>query len=212
MVGFSSGHRAIYKDHLLSLDVSFRKLCRSIAAPPSNTDRSLEWHDGYHNWNSRVQDLPSAATVKTWSGIVCKQHWDLCCYVGCLPEHRWVQRVLAWNPVIWSRQAGRPRHMWDHKVAAFCRCKRLGTLAGLRTGLGSMVGTPWLVLHLLHFNFILSFAVFYFYHTCIYKKIVWIYVKSEGIRFDRNTVSNVHTYWLKNNERELLHNRPTQDM
>ena len=100
MVGFSSGHRAIYKDHLLSLDVSFRKLCRSIAAPPSNTDRSLEWHDGYHNWNSRVQDLPSAATVKTWSGIVCKQHWDLCCYVGCLPEHRWVQRVLAWNPVI----------------------------------------------------------------------------------------------------------------
>ena len=60
-VCFSSGHRTIYKDQLLKLDVSFRKLCRSIVAPPSDTDWSLEWHDILHQWNIRVQDLASAA-------------------------------------------------------------------------------------------------------------------------------------------------------
>ena len=31
--------------------------------------------------------------------------------------------MLARNPAIKSRQVGRPRHLWDHKVAAFCRYK-----------------------------------------------------------------------------------------
>ena len=125
-VCFSSGHRTIYKDHLLKLDVSFRKLCRSIVAPPSDTDWSLEWHDILHQWNIRVQDLASAAAIKPWSRIVCKQHWDLFCYVAQLPEHRWVRRMLAWNPTIRARQLGRPRHTWDQKVTAFCRYKQLG--------------------------------------------------------------------------------------
>ena len=59
-----SGHRTIYKDHLLKFDVSFRKLGRSIVAPPSDTDWSLEWHDILHQWNIRVQDLASAAAIK----------------------------------------------------------------------------------------------------------------------------------------------------
>ena len=122
----SSGHRTIYKDHLLKLDVSFRKLGRSIVAPPSDTDWSLEWHDILHQWNIRVQDLASAAAIKPWLRIVCKQHWDLFCYVAQLPEHRWVRRMLAWNPAIRARQLGRPRHTWDQKVTAFCRYKQLG--------------------------------------------------------------------------------------
>ena len=124
-VCFSSGHRTIYKDHLLRLDVAFRKLCRSIVAPPSDTDWSLEWHDILHDWNMRVQGLTSAAAIKPWSRIVCTQHWDMFSYVAHLPERRWVRRVLAWNPAIKSQQVGRPRHMWDHNVAAFCRYKEL---------------------------------------------------------------------------------------
>ena len=50
MVCFANGHRTIYKDHLLRLDVSFRKLCRAIVAPPFDTDWSLERHDILHNW------------------------------------------------------------------------------------------------------------------------------------------------------------------
>ena len=126
MVCFASGHRTIYKDHLLRLDVSFRNLCRAIVAPPSDTDWSLEWHDIPHNWNIRVQDFAYAAAIKPWSRIVCKQHWDLFCYVAHLPEHRWVRRMLAWNPAVRTRQVGRPMHTWDQKVTVFCRHKRLG--------------------------------------------------------------------------------------
>ena len=76
------------------------------------------------NWHILCQSLPLA--IKPLSRIVCKQHWDIFSYVAHLPENRWVRRVLAWNPAIRSRQAGRTRHMWDHKVAAFCRYKELG--------------------------------------------------------------------------------------
>ena len=34
-VCFSTGPRTLYKDHLLRLDISFRKLCSAIVAPPS---------------------------------------------------------------------------------------------------------------------------------------------------------------------------------
>ena len=125
-VCFASGHRTINKDHLLRLDVSFRKLCRAIVAPPSETDWSLEWHDIPHNWKIRVQDFASAAAIKPWSRIVCKQHWGLFCYVAHLPEHRWVRGMLAWNPAVRTRQVGRPRHTWAQKVTAFCRYKQLG--------------------------------------------------------------------------------------
>ena len=123
-VCFASGQRTIYKDHLFKLDVSFRKLCRAIVAPPSDTDWSLEWHDILHNWDIRVQDFASAAAIKPWSRIVCKQHWDLFCHVAHLPEHRWVRQVLAWNPAVRTRQVG--RHTGDQKVTVCCRYKRLG--------------------------------------------------------------------------------------
>ena len=58
----------------LRLDALFRKLCRSIVAPPWDTDGSLEWHDVLHDWNIRVQNFIFAAAIKPWSRIVCKQH------------------------------------------------------------------------------------------------------------------------------------------
>ena len=65
MVCFAIEHRTIYKDHLLKLDVSFRKLCRAIVAPPSDTDWSLEWHDILHNWHIRVQNFAFAAAIRS---------------------------------------------------------------------------------------------------------------------------------------------------
>ena len=38
---FSSGDRAIYKNHGLRLDIAFRELCRTTLAPPSDTGLSL---------------------------------------------------------------------------------------------------------------------------------------------------------------------------
>ena len=97
-----------------TMDVAFRNLCRSIVvAPPSDTDWSLEW----------AQGLSSAAAMMVKNRI--QQQWDMLSYVAHLPEHRWVRRVLAWDPTITSRQVRRPRHMWDDEVAAFCRYKEL---------------------------------------------------------------------------------------
>ena len=98
----------------------------AIVAAPSDTDWSLEWHDILHNFFIQVQDSASAAAITPWSRIVCKQHWDLFCYVAHLPEHRWVRRMLAWNPAVRTRQVGRPRHTRDQKVKAFCCYKQLG--------------------------------------------------------------------------------------
>ena len=41
---FAAGHRALYKNDLLNMDVSYRKLCRQIVGPPPGTNWSLDWH------------------------------------------------------------------------------------------------------------------------------------------------------------------------
>ena len=109
----------------------------------------LQIHIGH--WNGtifstiRIFGFKISRLIKPSSRIVCKQHWDLFCYVAHLPEHRWVRTtMLAWNPAVRTRQVGRPRHTWDQKVTAFCPVlplQTIGTLAGLRTVPGSMVGT-----------------------------------------------------------------------
>ena len=134
-----------YFDSVVSSMVCFAS---GHVAPLSDTDWSLEWHDILHNSNIRVQDFASAAAIKPWSRIVYKQHWDLFCYVAHLPEHRWVRRMLAWNPAVRTGQVGRPRYTWDQKVAVFyffftvfLALQTSGTSAGLRAGRRSMVGT-----------------------------------------------------------------------
>ena len=51
---FAAGHRALYKNDLLNMDVSYRKLCRQIVGPPPGTNWSLDWHEILHFWNERV--------------------------------------------------------------------------------------------------------------------------------------------------------------
>ena len=69
VVCFGGSHRTPYKKitkQFCALDVFFRKLCRSIATPPSDTGWSLEWHEILHHWNDRARALTQEA-----GGIFC---------------------------------------------------------------------------------------------------------------------------------------------
>ena len=76
-VCFGGGYRTLYKKQLCALDVLFRKHCRSVVTPPSDTDWSLEWHEILHHWNDRARTFAQTAGLKPWSYCVCKQHWKL---------------------------------------------------------------------------------------------------------------------------------------
>ena len=109
----------------LRCDVFFRKLCRSIVTPPSDTDWSLEWHEILHHWNDRARTFAQTAGLQPWSYCVCRQHWKLASHI-VIPEHRWVRRILAWNPSVRYRSLGRRPHTWDYQIQAFCRYRGLG--------------------------------------------------------------------------------------
>ena len=70
---FGSGHRAIYNSQLATLDVHFRKLCRSIVGPPSEVDWNAAWNEILHLWNERTKSFVANARVNTWSYITCKK-------------------------------------------------------------------------------------------------------------------------------------------
>ena len=95
---FAAGHRVLYKNDLLNMDVSHRKLCRQIVGPPSGTNWSLDWHEILSFWNERAEHFAALAGVKSWSQSVCTHYRKFARYVACLPSHRWVKRVLVWTP------------------------------------------------------------------------------------------------------------------
>ena len=68
---FSSGRRAIYNSQLATLDVQFRKLCRSIVGPPPGVDWNAAWNEVLHLWNERVRNFIANGHVNTWSYITC---------------------------------------------------------------------------------------------------------------------------------------------
>ena len=128
VVCFGGGHRTLYKKQLYALDVLFRKLCRSIATPPSDTDRSLKWYEIFHHWNDRARTFAQTAGLQPWSYRVCRQHWKLASHIANLPEHRWVRRILAWNPSVRYRSLGRRPHTWDYQIQVFLSIQRFGTM------------------------------------------------------------------------------------
>ena len=121
-----AGERAIYNSQLATLDVQFRKLCRSIVGPPPEVDWNAAWNEVLHLWNERVKNVIANAHVNTWSDITCKNYWNLARHVAALPANRWVQRLLSWHP-IGTRRVGRPRHTWESKLHAYCRYANLGS-------------------------------------------------------------------------------------
>ena len=131
VVCFGGGHRTLYKKQLYALDVLFRKLCRSCVSPPSDTDRSLEWHEIFHRCNDRARTFTQTVGPKPWSYCVCMQHWKLASHIVNLLEHRWVRRLVAWNPPVGYRILGRRRRtgiVWGHGWR-----KRNAIITGLRS-------------------------------------------------------------------------------
>ena len=47
-VDLLGGGRALYKNNLLNMDVSYRKLCRQIVGHPPGRNWSLDWHETLH--------------------------------------------------------------------------------------------------------------------------------------------------------------------
>ena len=125
---FGSGHRAIYNSQLATLDVHFRKLCRSIVGPPADVDWNAAWNEVLHIWNERGRKFITNAHANTWSYITCKNYWNLARHVATLPAHRWVQRLLSWHP-FGTHRVGRPRHTWKSKFHAYYRYANLGSWA-----------------------------------------------------------------------------------
>ena len=62
---FAGGHRTIYQEHLQTLDIHFRKFCRSIVGPPPYIDWTLAWHKILHTWNDRAAHFARVAKIET---------------------------------------------------------------------------------------------------------------------------------------------------
>ena len=90
---FAAAHRTIYRNDSRSMDVAYRPLLRSVVGPPHN----MAWA------------LPRRP--RSWSAICLRHHWNLAQYFATLPGHRWIKRVLAWQPK-GQRRSGRPKYCW----------------------------------------------------------------------------------------------------
>ena len=91
---FYSGHRALYRNDLVNMDVSYRKLCRQIVGPPPGTHWRSDWYEILHSWEKRVAHFAALANVKSWSQCVCTCCWKLARYVAYLPSHGGIKRVF----------------------------------------------------------------------------------------------------------------------
>ena len=103
---YAAGHRTIFKEDLHKLDVTFRRLLRSVVGPPGSMDWSRPWHEILHVWNGRVHEQTRLCDVETWSKKCLNAHWKFASYVALLPDDRWVVRALHWVPAATSRRGG----------------------------------------------------------------------------------------------------------
>ena len=106
---FAVGHWTVYKNDLVKMDVSYRKLCQQIVGPPRGTNSAFEGHEAFHFCGTNGHNI-SLHGAKTWSQslslLEIRKVW------GVPPFDRWVKRIFAWTPP-WSRNSGRPPNSWD---------------------------------------------------------------------------------------------------
>ena len=68
---FAAGHRALYDNDLVNMDVSCKKLCRQIVDLPSGARASLEWHQILDPRHEPVGHFAARANVKSWPWCGC---------------------------------------------------------------------------------------------------------------------------------------------
>ena len=71
-----------------------------------------------------VGSLALQAASKSWSELCLRHHWNVAQYFATLPGHRWIKRILAWQPA-GHKRVGRPKYCWDTMLTNFCRLKGL---------------------------------------------------------------------------------------
>ena len=72
----------MYQEHLQTLDIHFRKFCRSIVGPPPYIDWTLARHEILNTWNERAAHFVRVARIESWSRMCCGSYWKLapsCC-------------------------------------------------------------------------------------------------------------------------------------
>ena len=133
---FAAGHRTVYRNDLHKMDVAYRRLLRSVVGLPRNMDWTLPWHEILHSRNERVRVFTLQAASKSWSELwheLCLRHyWNVEQYFATLPGHRWIKRILAWQPAGHER-VGRPKYCWDTMLIIFCRLKCLASWEEIAT-------------------------------------------------------------------------------
>ena len=72
------------------------------------------------------------AASKSWSELCLRRHWNVAQYFATLPGHRWIKRILAWQPA-GHKRVGRPKYCWDTMLTKFCRLKGLASWEEIAT-------------------------------------------------------------------------------
>ena len=106
---YAATHRNFFKEEFHKLDVTFRRLRRSVVGPLGGMDWTRPWHETLQC--GTAGPMNKHVHVNTWSKKCLKAHWIfLICasYVALLPDDRWVVRALHWVPA-----ATVPLDAWD---------------------------------------------------------------------------------------------------
>ena len=67
-------------------------------------------------WNDRVRVFTWQAASITWSELCLRHHWNVAQYFATLPGHRWIKRILAWQPA-GHKRVGRPKYCLNKLVS-----------------------------------------------------------------------------------------------
>ena len=121
---FAGGHNTIYQEHLQTLDIHFRKFCRSIVGPPPYIGWTLAWHEIFTLGTNEQHTLFAVRRLGAGPETVAVRigNWRL--ILLNTPTHHWIRRVWHWQPVR-QRRLGRPTLCSESKLDMYCRYQGL---------------------------------------------------------------------------------------
>ena len=87
----------------------------TVVSRPRHVDWALLRHDILYIRNERVRAFASQIGSELWSQIMVANlltiHWNLAQHYATLLWHRWIKKVLAWQPPAHTR-SGCPKYCW----------------------------------------------------------------------------------------------------
>ena len=139
VVRVAGGHRTRYQKYIQSLNLHFRKFCRSIVRLSPHIGSTLGWHELLHIWNKLAAHFAGDGKVPSRSGICCA-YWKLAAHIAKLPIHHWIQKVFIWQTV-GRRWLGR-QHRWRCRYQRMGHCARLWVVGQHVNGMKEKCSTP----------------------------------------------------------------------